>query len=115
MAEFKCEAVIEGSVCVLRLSGYVDDEGGRKVTEVFQDACQKGLTSFVLNFTGSPVINSSGVAQILELSEILVVEKSGKLAFVGLSKLTQGVFKVVGLLKMGQLFPSETEAISALK
>jgi len=68
----------------------------------------------MLNFMGSPVINSQGIAQLIELTEIIIDEKKGKVAFVGLNELTLSVFRMVGLLKMGTAYPDENSAIENL-
>jgi len=115
MPKFTCQAEVHGAIYIIRTSGYLDESGGRVIVEAVEEAFPKGFRNFVLNFKGSPVINSQGIAQIIELTEIVVDEKKGSLAFVGLNELTAGVFKMVGLLKVGKAFPDETLAINELK
>ncbi len=113
MSAFSCQTTLNGNVCIIRSSGYLDESGGGAVRKAVEDAFPKGVQNFILNFTGSPVINSQGIAQIIELTEIVVDEKNGKLAFVGLNELTLGVFKMVGLLKIGKAFPDEAAALKS--
>ena len=79
-----------------------------------EKALEEGSKKILLNFTESPVINSQGIAQLIELAEIIVDEKGGDLAFCGLSELSTSVFKMVGLLQMGDAYESEKEALNYL-
>jgi len=114
MPPFNCETAKEGDVFIVRANGYLDDKGGAAVRKAVEEAFLKGFQKIVLNFTGSPVISSPGIAQLLELAEIIVDERKGKLSYVGLNELTMGVFKMVGLLNSGKACPSEAEAIKSL-
>ena len=103
-----------GKICVLRPVGYVDEKGGAALVEVAEKALDEGFLKILINFTESPVINSQGVAQLIELAEIIVDEKGGDLAYCGLSELSTSVFKMVGLLQMGDAYESEKEALDYL-
>jgi anti-anti-sigma factor len=110
---FACETGSEKDVFVVRTNGYLDEKGGETVRKAVEEAFLKGFQKFVLNFAGSPVINSPGIAQLLELTEIIVDERKGQLAYVGLNELTMGVFKMVGLLNSGDAHQGEAEAIAS--
>ena len=114
MTNFSLQTDKTDGVYIIRSNGYLDEKGGAVLFEAVQNALPEGYQKFILNLTDSPVINSQGIAQIIEISEIIVDEKSGELAFVGLSELTMGVFKMVGLLQMGDFYPSESEALEVL-
>lgn len=103
-----------GDVCVLRPCGYVDEKGGAALFEAAEALIGEGFVKVVLDFSESPVINSQGIAQIIELAEIIVDEKGGDLAFCGLSELSSGVFKMVGLLQMGNAYADKKEALENL-
>ncbi|MGM0599370.1 MAG: STAS domain-containing protein [Candidatus Rifleibacteriota bacterium] len=111
MSNFSLTTDKKDDIYIIRSNGYVDDIGGEVLFDAVQKALPEGYQKFILNLSKSPVINSQGIAQIIEISEIIVDEKSGDLAFVGLSELTMGVFKMVGLLQMGNPYPDEEEAI----
>lgn len=113
MSSFTCAGEARGTAFVIRSSGYLDENGGATMRKAVEDAFPKGFRNFVLNFTNSPVINSQGIAQLIEITEIVVDEKKGRLAYVGLNDLTMNVFKMVGLLKMGTAFPGEDAAIAS--
>lgn len=114
MAKIVINKEIIGRVCVLRPVGYVDEKGGAALFEVAEKALEEGSKKILLNFTESPVINSQGIAQLIELAEIIVDEKGGDLAFCGLSELSTSVFKMVGLLQMGDAYENEKDALNYL-
>ncbi|MDN5279187.1 MAG: hypothetical protein PWR01_3152 [Clostridiales bacterium] len=114
MTNFTLQTDKKNGVFIIRSNGYLDENGGAILFEAVQKALPEGFQKFILDLSESPVINSQGIAQIIEISEIIVDEKSGTLAFVGLSELTMGVFKMVGLLQMGDAYPSEEEALQDL-
>lgn len=101
---------IKGDICILRPVGYVDEKGGAVLVESAEGAINDGFTKLILDFAGAPVINSLGIAQLIELAEIFVDEKGGDLAFIGLSDISASVFKMVGLCMMGNIYNSEKEA-----
>jgi anti-anti-sigma factor len=113
MPPFTCETAKENDIVIVRSNGYLDEKGGAAVRKAVEEAFEKGFQKFVLNFAGSPVINSPGIAQLLELTEIIVDERKGQLSFVGLNELTMGVFKMVGLLNSGKAFPNEAGALKS--
>ena len=114
MASINVNKEIDRDVCILRPCGYVDERGGAALFEVAEQALSEGLTKILINFAESPVINSQGIAQIIELAEIIIDEKNGELAFCGLSELAASVFKMVGLLQMGNSYKNEKEALNNL-
>jgi anti-anti-sigma factor len=114
MSNFTIKTDNKNGIYIIRSSGYLDENGGAAVFAAVQQALPEGYQKFILNLQESPVINSQGIAQIIELSEIIVDEKNGEIAFVGLSELTNGVFKMVGLLQMGESFPDEAAALQKM-
>ncbi|HNV71798.1 MAG TPA: STAS domain-containing protein [Candidatus Ozemobacteraceae bacterium] len=114
MATFICSSEEVKDVFVVRCNGYLDDKGGSQVRNTVENSFAKGFQKVVLNFSDSPVINSQGISHIIEIAELVVEDRQGKLAFVGLSELANSVFKTVGLLRMAEAFPDEDEALRVL-
>ncbi|MBU1107860.1 MAG: STAS domain-containing protein [Candidatus Riflebacteria bacterium] len=115
MSNFTIKTEQNDNFFIVRSNGYLDEHGGAIVFSAVDKDLPAECTKVILNLKESPVINSQGIAQIIELSEIIVDDKSGEVAFVGLSDLTYGVFKMVGLLQMGNPYDSEAEAIAAMR
>lgn len=109
-----CHQIEKGDILILRSQGYLDDKGGLAVRQAAEASFSRGFQKFVLNVAGSPVINSMGVAQILELVENILDQRHGTIVYCGLNELTSGVFKMVGLLKLGTAHPTEDAAIASL-
>lgn len=114
MTHFTLQTDTIDKIFVIRSKGYLDEKGGEILFEAFQKAIPQGHQKFILNLSDSPVINSQGIAKIIEISEIIVDENNGELAFVGLSELSEDVFKMVGLLQLGDTYNTEQEAIEYL-
>ncbi len=114
MTNFTITTENKNGIFIIRSNGYLDENGGEIVFNAVQQAIPEGYQKFILNLQHSPVINSQGIAQIIELCEIVVDEKNGLVAFVGLSELTSGVFKMVGLLQMGDDYADEQEALEQM-
>lgn len=105
---------IKGDICVLRPCGYIDEKGGAALAAAVDESLNSGFIKILVNFGESPVINSQGIAQIIEFAEIVVDEKGGDVAFCCLSELAASVFKMVGLLQIGDAYDNEQEAIDNL-
>ncbi len=114
MATFSTPAEMVGPVFVIRPAGYLDEAGGKTLRSAFQEPLQKGCRKFLLNLSGTPVINSQGITQILEICEAVIYEQKGSLGLVGLSELYTDVFEVVGILNLVTLFADEAEALKLL-
>lgn len=112
MSTFTVDTVERGDVLIVRATGYLDDRGGAILQSAVMEALTKGFQQVVFNFSAAPVINSQGISHIIELVEIVIDEKNGELAFVGLNELTCGVFKMVGLLRMAESYSTEEEAVA---
>ena len=114
MASITVTSSEKDSVCVIRPSGYLDEIGGKELREAFHPFLQKGFKKFILNLAGTPVINSQGITQILELGEELLYDQKAVLAIVGLSELYLDVFQVVGISKFAKIVSNEENALKEL-
>ncbi len=114
VAEFRCLTSEENGCFIVRPAGYLDEVGGKALRGFFDPPARKGIKKFVLNLQGTPVINSQGITQILEIVETLLYDHKAALAIVGLSDLYVDVFQVVGILKLVKTFPDEVSAVKGL-
>jgi anti-anti-sigma factor len=114
LTPFSCSTREENKCFIARPAGYLDEIAGTALREAFTEPARKGIKKFVLNLSDTPVINSQGITQILELVEVLMYDHKATLALVGLSDLYTDVFQVIGVLKMTRVFPDETTAIASL-
>ncbi|OIP22828.1 hypothetical protein AUK22_10310 [bacterium CG2_30_54_10] len=113
MGEFSVITEIHNSphVVLVRTTGYIEDQGGEKVKKVVLSLMEKGEKNFLFNFAGSPVINSTGIACLLEVCEEIGFSLQGKVAFCCLSKAIGEVFKMMGITTVYQIYDREETAI----
>jgi len=114
MPEFTIQTAVEGDVLIFRPNGYLDKVAG----EAFEKLANEKLGSFtriLINLAGTPVINSSGLAIIVEIISAIVDEKGGTIAICGLSNLARSSFSAIGILPMIKDCPDEPAALAALK
>jgi len=111
MSTFTCETATQSDSFIVRTRGYLDEGGGRATREAVEAALPQGFRRLILNLGGSPVINSQGITQLLEIAEQVVMRRKSKLAFVGLTDLQRNVFNVMGLLRLGKAFADEAAAL----
>lgn len=115
MADFKVDFVVEDNVLILRPVGYYDKVAGGKVNKICDEQLEAGIKNTLVNFEGAPVINSGGLATIVELVEKCTDQYDGKFGICGISNLVKSAFAVTGLLAMTQNFASEAEGKAAFQ
>jgi anti-anti-sigma factor len=115
MESFSLETVPREGVFLLRVQGYIDPDDCPKLRAAVEKGFAEGFSFFVLNFTESPVINSMCMAEILEITEIILDRRKGKIAFVGLSKLAKDFFQMAGLFSRVRLHPDEDLAVAGIR
>lgn len=109
-----CKTTEKSGVCIVRPAGYLDEVGGRELRLAFDQPLQRGFKKFVLDLQGTPVINSQGITQILELGEALLYDQKATLVIIGLSELYLDVFQVVGITQFAAIKTSEEAALQSL-
>jgi len=114
MEPFAIETARAGKVLVLRTVGYLDADGGTALIRAVEQGCGEGFHAFVLDFARSPVINSQGATRLLEVVELVLDKRKGKIAFSGLSDLAKTFLQMVGLFMRVQHHPDETTALDRL-
>ncbi len=99
MAEFSVvtETHENPRIIVIKTTGYLEDKAGEKIKNIVQAYIQKGEKRYIFHLAGSPIINSTGISCILEVTEEIVCDLQGKIAFCCLSKAIADVFKIMNL------------------
>lgn len=114
MENFSAATARVGAVFVIRTRGYLDAEAGRSLIAEIEKGFADGYQRFVLDLSGSPVINSPGVVKLLDLAEAIIDQRQGRLAFCGVAEVPQTIFAMVGLLPRVPLFVDEPAALAGL-
>ncbi len=100
-------------VPVLRFEGDIASTSKDAVLGAYQTLPKTDAKSILLDFTKVDYITSSGIALVIQLM-IEAANAGQKVSAFGLSPHFTKVFTMVGITKYAQLFPSETEALTAL-
>ena len=115
MAGFTCDIQkTPNGVIVIRTKGYFDDEGGEVFRGKVEPLVQQGERKFLLNFKDSPLINSTGISVLIELAEEITSMPNGKVAFCGLSKAVDSVFRMMGLTTAFPVYDTEENAVAKI-
>ena len=114
MPDFKIETAIQGSLQIIRTTGYLDDAGGKVLKETCEKLIGEGKAKFVFNLAGTPVINSTGLSMLLDMMVRIIDYNDGQVAICGLSKLTRTALQMTGVLTLAKEFTGEAEAIAGL-
>ena len=115
MSDFNTEITIRDNIVVVKTHGYLDDAGGQVLCQKCVDLIDKGNIYFVFNLAGTPVINSTGLSMILDILVQIIDYSEGEAAICGLTSLTETALKMTGVLTLCESYPSEDEAIEAVK
>ena len=115
MAEFKIETSQENGVLICRTKGYLDDFAGKAIKESCEKAISNGIIAVILNLKDTPVINSTGLSMLLDLVVNVIDYNDGRVEIVGLTNLTRNALRMTGVLTLCKEFPTEAEAIAAIK
>lgn len=116
MSEFVISSELSTNprVVIIKTVGYIDDKAAEKIKNVVQSFISKGERNFLFNFASSPIINSTGISIMLEISEDITFTLQGTVVFCCLSKAINEVFKMMGISSMYKIFHSEAEALNYL-
>jgi anti-sigma B factor antagonist len=104
----------EGDVPVVAINGDIDLESSPKLRDFLKPKAAQKTPRLILDFTGVPYIDSSGLATLIEYFQS-VQSSSGKLALACLSPRVKNVFEIVRLEQIFSLFPDIPSALAALK
>lgn len=100
------------SIYVVKTRGYFDEAGGKKFSELVRGLCQQGSKRFIFNLKDTPIINSQGIAALLELLDEIVYDQHGEIHFCGLSKAIADVFRMTGISTSFKVHETEELALA---
>ncbi len=100
-------------VVILYPDNYINGIEGDRLDEMCDFFLLKGVKKFLIDFSGTELINSIGISIMIGIME-KVRERDGMLLFSGLKKVNTDIFGMVGLTKFVQVFGTEKEAMEEL-
>jgi anti-sigma B factor antagonist len=100
-------------ICFLKIKGKL--KFGTDVTafdKAVQDALGGGATKLIFDFSEVPMIDSSGIGSVVGALRN-AKEAGGDVRLVSPSSFVERTFKMVGILRLFQVFSTEEEAIAS--
>ena len=113
MSDFSLTVKEEGGAVIITTSGYLNNVGGEKISEVCYKKMEEGKNLFLLDLAGSKVVNSIGVSILIEIIEKLQ-DVNGKLGYFNLAPIVEKTFNIMGLTKYSTVYSSEEEALKEI-
>ena len=101
----------EPNYAVLYTDGYINNTGGEKIAQECYKMLDEGIKNFILNLAKSPIVNSVGIAVLIELIE-RVREDGEKVIFCNCTPVISKTFKIMGLTQYAELYNDEKEALA---
>lgn len=101
------------SVCFLKIKGPL--KFGPDVTafdNAVESAVSGGSPNLVLDLSAMPIIDSSGIGAVVGALR-LAKDAGGDVRLVSPSPFAERTFKMVGILRLFQVFPTEAEAVES--
>lgn len=100
----------ENKTAIVDIEGDVDMHTSAELQKGFQEILKKKPEKIVVNLTGVPYMDSSGVASLVKL--LSSSRKSNtSLSLFGLSKRVRAVFDITRLTTVFKIFDTEAEAL----
>ena len=113
MSDFSLEKREEGDVVIIETTGYLNNVGGEKISEVCYQEIDSGKKLFLLNLENSKVVNSIGVSILIEIIEKLQ-DVDGQLGYYNLAPIVEKTFNIMGLTKYSTVYGSESDALEGM-
>ncbi|PIQ09575.1 MAG: anti-anti-sigma factor [Ignavibacteriales bacterium CG18_big_fil_WC_8_21_14_2_50_31_20] len=88
-------------VLVIKTEGYINNAGGEKILQEFENHFENGVTKVLIDIENSRVVNSIGISFLIEIIEKLN-SKGGKLFFQNLDPSIEKTFTIMGLFQFAE-------------
>ncbi len=111
ISDFNLISEIKNNSLVMATEGYINNNGGQKITEEFYDKKNDDINKVILNLEKTKVVNSIGISFLIEIIEKLN-ESGGKLVFTNLDPSIDKTFTIMGLFHFAKKADSIEEALT---
>ena len=99
--DFDLTSSTVNDVMVMKTEGYINNSGGERIAQEFEESFNNGVTKLLLDIEGSKVVNSIGISFLIEIIEKLN-GKGGKLYFSNLDPSIEKTFTIMGLFQFAE-------------
>ena len=104
----------KSNLCILRVSGYLEGNGGSELKAHVVKCLDDDITLFVLDFRAIELISSPGVAALLDIVSFIVDDYAGQVAVFGLDPHHLAVLEMSGFFFLAEQAGEEAGAVSIL-
>ncbi|MEJ2053053.1 MAG: STAS domain-containing protein [Calditrichaceae bacterium] len=112
--EFKLTSELRNNCLIIETAGYVNNEGGEKISREFNKHFKNGIKKLIINLDKSKVVNSIGISFLIEIIEQLN-DAGGKLIFTNLDPSIEKTLTIMGLFNYAGKAATVDDAMKALK
>jgi anti-anti-sigma regulatory factor len=113
MTQKRIVRTLEQGVPVVAVETYFDAEIGVAIVTIADEILRDGGLQLIIDLGACPIINSSGVASLLDLSCKIVQDYRGDVFLVGLDQLKRSVLDIGGVLFFAEEKASRAEALAS--
>jgi anti-anti-sigma factor len=99
--DFDLTSRMVNDVLVMKTEGYINNNGGEKIAQEFEEPFNNGVTKLLIDIEDSKVVNSIGISFLIEIIEKLN-GKGGKLYFTNLDPSIEKTFTIMGLFQFAE-------------
>ena len=111
MNPFQIKTLDQNGVIVFGVGGYFEVNAGKQLRAYVEERVQAGKLRFVLDLTDCKVINSLGVAAVLDIAVKVIDDYRGKLVLSGLDAMKTSVFTLAGIIPYLPAVKTMAEAV----
>ncbi len=107
------EAEVRGDVSVMYIDGYLNSLLGETIEEAVQERIKGGELKFIMDFSGTRMINSVGISIVIGIVKS-VVDSGGVLAFTNLTTVQRELFEITGVSRLVRIFDTKEDALVSM-
>ncbi|MBF0498496.1 MAG: hypothetical protein HQM09_00050 [Candidatus Riflebacteria bacterium] len=111
MQSFEIKTVELDGIPVFVIKGYFEEKAGEKLAQEADRYLQQGRIILIIDFGECLVINSLGVASMLDLTLRVVDDFKGRVFFSRLDQLKTSVLKMAGAIPLAEPCASNEDAL----
>lgn len=106
---------IVDKVLVVEFSGYLTTGLSDALAPAIEKRLAEGGKDFLFDFSGVTMLDSPAVGGILTVTEMIVDDQHGYLAFANLNEMAAKILEMVGVFLYAGRFDNEADAIAEMK
>lgn len=112
--KFRLSSRREADVVIISIFGYVEGSGGSELKQFCDKALEEGVRHFIIDFRGTELISSPGVAALLDVSNHAVDDFDSRMVCYGLDQHHNAVLEMSGFFFLVQQAADEKTALQAV-